>query len=68
MRWTSMLKKLLKIIVKIIVSIVVLYGYNIIMQSFNLYIPINIYTVLIIALFDGSGFLGLVAFYLLNFR
>ena len=62
-----MLKKLLKIIVKIIVSIVVLYGYNIIMQSFNLYIPINIYTVLIIALFDGSGFLGLVAFYLLNF-
>ena len=53
-----MLKKLLKIIIKIIVSIVVLYGYNIIMQSFNLYIPINIYTVLIIALFDGSGFLG----------
>ena len=63
-----MLKKLLKIIVKIIVSIVVLYGYNIIMQSFNLYIPINIYTVLIIVLFDGSGLLGLVAFYLLNFR
>lgn len=63
-----MLKKLLKIIVKIIVSIVVLYGYNIIMQSFNLYIPINIYTVFIISLFDGSGFLGLVAFYLLNFR
>ena len=63
-----MLKKLLKIIVKIIVSIVVLYGYYIIMQSFNLYIPINIYTVLIIVLFDSSGFLGLVAFYLLNFR
>ena len=52
-----MLKKLLKIIVKIIVSIIVLYGYNIIMQSFNLYITINIYTVFIIALFDGSGFL-----------
>lgn len=63
-----MIKKILKIIVKIIVSIVVLYSYNIIMQSFNLYIPINIYTVGIIALFDGSGFLGLVAFYLLNFR
>ena len=63
-----MIKLMIKIIKKIIVSILVLYGYNIATQSFNLNIPINIYTVLIISLFDGSGFLGLVAFYLLNFR
>lgn len=63
-----MLKKILKLIKKIIISIIVLYGYNVITQSFNLNIPINIYTVSIMTIFDGSGFLGLVAFYLLNFR
>lgn len=63
-----MIKLFLKIIKKIIISIIVLYGYNLATQSFNLNIPINIYTVLIIALFDGCGFLGLVAFYLLNFK
>lgn len=63
-----MLKMIFKVIKKIIISILVLYGYNIATQSFNLNIPINIYTVLIITLFDGCGFLGLVAFYLINFR
>ena len=63
-----MLKALLNIIKKIIISIIVLYGYNMVTQSFNLNIPINIITVMIITIFDGSGFLGLVAFYLLNFR
>ena len=63
-----MIKRLLKIIKKIIISIFILYGYNLATQSFNLNIPINIYTVLVVTLFDGLGFLGLVAFYLLNFR
>lgn len=63
-----MIKTIIKIIKKLIISILVLYGYNLATQSFNLNIPINIYTVSIIALFDGCGFLGLVAFYLLNFR
>lgn len=63
-----MISKILKIIKKLILSILILYGYNLVTQSFNLNIPINIYTVLIITIFDGSGFLGLVAFYLLNFR
>ena len=63
-----MIKKLLKIIKKIIISIFILYGYNLATQSFNLNIPINIYTVFVVTLFDGLGFLGLVAFYLLNFR
>ncbi|MBP3634864.1 MAG: pro-sigmaK processing inhibitor BofA family protein [Bacilli bacterium] len=63
-----MLKSILKIIKKIIISIIVLYGYNMVTQSFNLNIPINIITVAIMTIFDGSGFLGLVTFYLLNFR
>jgi hypothetical protein len=63
-----MVKSILKIIKKAIISIIVLYGYNLATQSFNLNIPINVITVAIITIFDGSGFLGLVAFYLLNFR
>ncbi len=63
-----MIKNIINIIKKIILSIIVLYGYNMATQSFNLNIPINIFTVLIVTLFDGSGFLGLVAFYLVNFR
>ena len=63
-----MLNKLFKIFKKLILSILILYGYNIVTQSFNLNIPINIYTILIITFFDGFGFLGLVSFYLLNFN
>ncbi len=63
-----MFKSILKILTKIIISIMVLYGYNLITQSFNLNIPINVITVIIITIFNGPGFLGLVAFYLINFR
>lgn len=63
-----MFKSILKILKKIIISVIVLYGYNLVTQSFNLNIPINIITVAIMTIFDGAGFLGLVAFYLLNFR
>ncbi len=63
-----MFKFLIKILKKVVISIMFLYGYNLIMQSFNLNIPINIITVLILSLFDTTGFLGLVGFYLLNFR
>lgn len=63
-----MIKMIIRIIKKVIVSIIVLYGYNMITQSFNLNIPINIFTVLLVTIFDGCGFLGLVAFYLVNFR
>ena len=63
-----MIKGILRLIKKIILSILALYGYNLITQSFNLNIPINIFTILIVSVFDGLGFLGLVSFYILNFR
>ena len=63
-----MLKSILKLIKKIVISIFILYGYNLITQPFNLNIPINIITILIIVLFDTSGFLGMVLFYFINFR
>lgn len=63
-----MLKSFFKIIKKIVISILILYGYNLITQPFNLNIPINIITILIMVLFDTSGFIGLLLFYFLNFR
>lgn len=62
------MKKILKIVKRLVISILVLYGYNLAMQSFDLNIPINVYTIVIVTLFDGFGFLGLISFYLLNFR
>lgn len=63
-----MFKSIFKIIKKIVISIIILYSYNIITQPFNLNIPINIVTITIMTIFDTSGFLGMVLFYLLNFR
>jgi hypothetical protein len=63
-----MFKSILKIIKKIVISIIVLYGYNIITQPFNLNIPINVFTIGIITLFDTSGFLGMVLFLFFNFK
>ncbi len=63
-----MFKSILKIIKRIIVSIIVLYGYNIITQPFNLNIPINLITIGITSIFDTTGFICLVIFYIINFR
>lgn len=63
-----MFKSIFKMFKRIVVSMFVLYGYNIVTNKFNLNIPINIYTVGIMSLFDTPGFLGLILFYLLNFR
>lgn len=63
-----MFKSIFKVFKRIVVSMFVLYGYNIVTNKFNLNIPINIYTVGIMSLFDTPGFLGLILFYLLNFR
>lgn len=63
-----MLKSFFKIVKKIVISIIVLYGYNLITQPFNLNIPINVITILIMVLFDTSGFIGLLLFYFVNFR
>lgn len=46
-----MFKKIFKLIKRIILSIFILYGYNLISQSFGMIIPINIYTVLLLSIF-----------------
>ena len=55
-----MLKKIFKFIKKIIVSIFLLYGYNIISQSFGMMVPINIYTVLAVSLLGVPALFSLI--------
>ncbi len=54
-----MLKKIYTIIKKIIFGAFILYGYNLLAVSFNLVIPLNIITILLV------GFLGLPALFAL---
>lgn len=63
-----MFKFILKVLKKIVISVIVLYGYNLVTQPLNLNIPINLITIGIMCLFDTTGFIGLVGFYLVNFR
>ena len=61
------MKRIFKILKKIVFSFGILYAYNILMQSYNLPIPINIYTILIVSILGIPGFLGLIVFYMINF-
>jgi len=54
------MKKVERIIRKIIFSFIFLYSYNLIAVSFNLIIPINIYTITILTVLDVPGLLLLV--------
>ncbi|MDD2490150.1 MAG: pro-sigmaK processing inhibitor BofA family protein [Bacilli bacterium] len=46
-----MIKKIFKIIKKVVIAGFLLYAYNMIMAPLNLLIPINIFTVIITAIF-----------------
>jgi len=49
------MKKLIKIIKKIVLGALLLYSYNLIAVSFNMTIPINIFTIAVAALLDIPG-------------
>lgn len=55
-----MLEKLFEILKKGILSFFVLYSYNILAQSFNMIIPINLITVITITIFDIPGLVALI--------
>lgn len=61
----NMAKKVLKLIRKLCVAFVMLYGLNIILSSVNIFIPINIITLVVVTLLGTPGILGLVATYFL---
>lgn len=53
------MKNILVIIKRIIMSYVILYGYNLIAMNFNLVIPINAITIILIALLGVPSLLAL---------
>ncbi len=56
------MKKIYKVIKKIIFAFAILYGFNIIMESMKLFIPINIYTIAAVATLGFPGLFVLVGF------
>lgn len=62
------MRYLYRIIRSIIISFGLLYAYNIFMNQFDLPIPINIYTISFTTIFGIPGFIGLIMFYIINFR
>lgn len=62
------MKLIFKIIKKFILSISILYLYNLFMQNYNIPIPINIYTIGILMIFEVPGFIGLILLFFINFR
>lgn len=54
--------KIMEYMKKIIFSAFLLYGYNIIASNFNLVIPINVVTVLLLTILGAPGLFALVLF------
>lgn len=61
----KMKKNILKILSKLCFAFVMLYGLNLILSGVNIFIPINIITIVLVTLLGSPGILGLVAVYLL---
>ena len=62
-----MIKKLFIIIKKIIMSVLLIYAYNVIASPLNVVLPINIITVLIVAILGIPSMLALIIFSLVFF-
>ncbi len=60
-----MKKTIIKVLSKLCFAFVMLYGLNLILSGINIFIPINIITVLLVTVLGSPGILGLVAVYLL---
>lgn len=54
--------KIIEYMRKIVFSAFLLYGYNIIASNFNLVIPINVVTVLLLTVLGAPGLFALVLF------
>ena len=62
-----MINKIIKVIKKIIFAILIIYSLDLILKSFNIIVPLNYYTILIVAVlgFPGLIMLALSFFFLL---
>lgn len=60
-----MARKVIKILRKICIAFIMLYGLNLILTSVDIFIPINIVTLGLVAFLGIPGILGLVVVYFL---
>ena len=60
-----MKKKILKILSKLCFAFVMLYSLNLMLSGINIFIPINLITIILVTCLGSPGILGLVAVYLL---
>ncbi len=56
------MKSILEIVKKIVLSFIILYSYNLIAVNFNMVIPINIITVLLITILGTPSLIALILF------
>ena len=57
-------KTILKIIKKVVLAFCIIYGFNLIGIGLNITIPINLITIMLVALLDLPGLLSLIGVYL----
>ncbi|MDO5002623.1 MAG: pro-sigmaK processing inhibitor BofA family protein [bacterium] len=60
------MKKVFEILKKVVLSFVILYSYNLIAVNFNMIIPINLFTVLIVSILGAPALLALILFKITN--
>ena len=60
------MKKVFEILKKVVLSFVILYSYNLIAVNFNMIIPINLFTVLIVSIIGAPALLALILFKITN--
>ena len=60
-----MKKIILKILSKLCFAFVSIYGLNLILSGVNIFIPINLITIVLVTLLGSPGILGLVTVYFL---
>lgn len=60
-----MINKIIKQVRKLCMAFIMLYGLNLILSSANIFIPINIITLIVVTFLGSPGILGLVAAYFL---
>lgn len=58
-----MAKKIVKAVKKVCLAFVMLYGLNLILAGANIFVPINIITIILVSFLGTPGILGLVAAY-----
>lgn len=60
-----MKNKIIKLVRKLCMAFVMLYGLNLMLSTANIFIPINIITLILVTFLGAPGILGLVATYFL---